>query len=87
MTNIEIREKLIDILQEINPDEVMSNIKDDDNLRDVCGFDSMDFLDVVMEVRKQFKVEVPAEDYENLRTLGKSVAYLAVKLETSKISA
>ena len=36
----------------------------------------MDFLDIVMELRKRFRIEVPKEDYGQLATLDSCVSYL-----------
>ena len=45
-------------------------------LRDQLDLDSMDFLDIVMELRKRYGVEVPEEDYKELATLSGCVRYL-----------
>jgi acyl carrier protein len=39
----------------------------------------MDFLDIVMELRKRHQIEVPEEDYMELSTLNGCVAYLQPK--------
>ena len=36
----------------------------------------MDFLDIVMEIRKRYRVQVPEEDYEQLASMASTVAYL-----------
>jgi len=36
----------------------------------------MDFLDIIMELRKRYSIKVPEEDYMKLSTLDGSVAYL-----------
>ena len=36
----------------------------------------MDFLDIVMELRKQYRVQIPEEDYEHLATMAGTVSYL-----------
>jgi hypothetical protein len=40
-----------------------------------------DFLDIVMELRKRHKVEVPAEDYPQLASMASCVAYLTPKMQ------
>jgi len=37
--------------------------------------DSMDFLDIIMELRKKYGIEVPEADYANLATINSSVNY------------
>ena len=51
MTNDDIREVVLDILADIAPDEDLSQLQDDVAFRDQLELDSMDFLDIVMELR------------------------------------
>ena len=78
MTRAEISQAIIDIVNEIVPDEDWSALKPEENLRG--KLESMDFLDVVMELRKQYGVEVPEADYGALSTLQRSVDYLEPRL-------
>ncbi len=80
MSREEIRQLVLDIIADIAPDEDLSAIDDAEPLRDQIGLDSMDFLDIVMELRKQHKVEVPEADYGELRTMQSTVDYLVPKL-------
>ena len=66
MTRDEVRQAVVSILADIAPDEDVSSIKDDATLREQMDLDSMDFLDIVMELRKRFNVEVPESDYQQL---------------------
>jgi len=40
----------------------------------------MDFLDIVMELKKRYKIEVPTEDYLKLATMKSCIEYLGPKL-------
>ena len=79
MTKDECKKVVLDIIADIAPDEDLSNVKPDVRLRDQLQLDSMDFLDIVMELRKRYKIEVPKEDYPQLATLDSCVAYLSPK--------
>lgn len=79
MTQTEVRQMILDIIHDIAPDEDLSDVKPDVRLRDQLDLDSMDFLDIVMELRKRHKIEVPEEDYMKLATLDGCVEYLAPK--------
>ncbi|HYG77857.1 MAG TPA: acyl carrier protein [Planctomycetota bacterium] len=81
MTRDQIRQAILDIITDIAPDEDLSNLKGDVRLRDQIDLDSMDFLDIVMELRKRYNVEVPEPDYMQLATLDSSVNYLEPKLK------
>lgn len=79
MEKSEIRKIVLDIIAEIAPDEDLSGLKDEVRLRDQLDLDSMDFLDIVMELRKQHSIEVPEEDYTKLESLQSCVDYLGPK--------
>ena len=77
----EIRTMVIEVIHEIVPDEDLSNLKGDIRIRDQIEMDSMDFLDVVMELRKRYSIVVPEDDYMELSTLDSSVAYLEPRMK------
>jgi acyl carrier protein len=72
----EIRAMILAVIHEIVPDEDLSNLKPDVRIRDQIEMDSMDFLDIIMELRKRYGITVPEDDYIKLSTLNGSVAYL-----------
>lgn len=76
MTKAEIREAVIEILGDIAPDDDLSTLDDEKPFREQLEMDSMDFLDIVMELRKRYRVQVPEEDYLQLRSMNSTVAYL-----------
>lgn len=84
MTKEECKKLVVDIIDEIAPDEDLTNIKADVRLRDQLNLDSMDFLDIVMELRKQHGIEVPEADYPHLASLDSCAEYLTPKFSEKK---
>lgn len=80
MAPTEIKEVILDILSDITPDEDLSGLKDEIAFRDQLELDSMDFLDIVMELRKRYRVQVPEEDYVQLASMSSTVSYLTPKM-------
>ncbi|HTU25346.1 MAG TPA: acyl carrier protein [Pirellulales bacterium] len=76
MSPAEIKEVILDILGDIAPDEDLSELKDDVPLREQLELDSMDFLDIVMELRKRYRVQIPEDDYMELASMQSTVRYL-----------
>ncbi len=76
MTPAAIREVVIDILHGIAPDEDLSALKDDAAFREQLALDSMDFLDIVMELRKRYRVQIPEDEYVELASMQSTVRYL-----------
>jgi acyl carrier protein len=80
MTSAEIRDEILDILSEIAPDEDLTQLEDDKSFREQLEMDSMDFLDIVMELRKRHRVQIPETEYGNLASMGSTVTYLEPKM-------
>ncbi|MFO7761436.1 MAG: acyl carrier protein [Thermodesulfobacteriota bacterium] len=81
MTRDRIKNLIIEIIQDIDEDAVTDNLNPDEQLRDQLDLDSMDFLDIVMELRKRYKLQIPEEDYPQFATLNSCVDYLEPKLK------
>ena len=76
MTQNDIKELILEIIADIDEDAEFDNLEDDEPLRDQLDLDSMDFLDIVMELRKRHQLQIPEEDYPHLATLSSCVNYL-----------
>jgi len=76
MTRSDIRVEVLDILKDIAPDEDLSQLKDDASFREQMELDSMDFLDIVMELRKRHRIQIPEDQYVNLASMNSTVDYL-----------
>ena len=80
MSSADIRQVIVDILNRIAPDEDLTDLKDELPFREQMELDSMDFLDIVMELRKLYRIEIPEGEYSNLTTMASTVSYLLPKL-------
>lgn len=80
MTEEDVVLAIKDIIQTVAPDEDVAGLDPSKRLREQIDLDSMDFLDIVMELRKLYGVQVPEEDYKELATLDGCVRYLHPKL-------
>ena len=80
MAPADIRTVIVDILERIAPDEDLSNLDDGVPFREQMELDSMDFLDIVMELRKRHRIQIPEEDYKHLASLASTVEYLEPRM-------
>ncbi len=85
MTREDVATAIKEIIANIAPDEDLSELDPSVRLRDQIDLDSMDFLDIVMELRKLYGVQVPEADYKELATLNGCVSYLAPLLEGKEL--
>ncbi len=81
MVPADIRKVILNILERIAPDEDLSNLNDSKPFREQMELDSMDFLDIVMELRKLYRVQIPEADYPNLISMDSTVTYLTPLLK------
>jgi acyl carrier protein len=81
MTRDEIKEVILEIIVDIDDEADTENLDADKPLRDQLDLDSMDFLDIVMELRKRYQLQIPEEEYPELASLTSCVNYLEPKLK------
>lgn len=81
MTRNEIKNVILEIIEDIDEEADFDGLDPDRPLRDQLDLDSMDFLDIVMELRKRYKLQIPEEEYPELSTLNSCVNYLEPRLQ------
>jgi acyl carrier protein len=57
-----------------------SALKPDTSFSDHLGADSLDVFEMIMEVEKKFKIQIPDEEAEKLFTVGRLVRYVGQKV-------
>jgi len=78
MSNIEERVKKIVIEQLGVKEEDVSNSA---SFVEDLGADSLDTVELVMDLEEQFNITIPEEDQEKLRTVQDAIDYLEANLE------
>lgn len=56
-----------------------TSIKDDSNLSKDLGLDSLDTVDLVLQMEDMFKIAIPDEEYQDLKTVKQFCDYLVQK--------
>ena len=79
MTEDQVQQIVIDIINEIAPDRNTTGLKPELNLRDQMDLDSMDFLDIVMELPESNMGSKSLKDYPELASLKSCSDYLTPK--------
>lgn len=62
------------ILDELDVPE--EKVTMDANLVDDLGADSLDAIELVMEIEEEFSIEVKNEDFDSIKTIGDMVKYV-----------
>ena len=81
MSRDEIKDVILEIIEDIDEEADLASLDANAPLRDQLDLDSMDFLDIVMELRKRYKLQIPEEEYPQLATLTSCVNYLEPRLQ------
>jgi acyl carrier protein len=79
MNNDELQKNILRILGAIAPEADLSSIKPAVPFRDQLDLDSMDFLNFVIAMHKEFKVEIPEADYAKVASLEGCAAYIEAR--------
>ncbi|MCI8441439.1 MAG: acyl carrier protein [Provencibacterium sp.] len=79
---MDIFEKVKEVLvDQLDVDEEL--VTSEASVTDDLGADSLDLVDLVMELENEFDVEIPDEDIQSIKTVGDIVAYIE-KLNAEK---
>lgn len=65
------------IEEQLNLDGV--EITEASNFKDDLGVDSLDLFELVMAFEEEYKIEIPTEDLENIKTVGDIIEYMKNK--------
>ncbi len=79
MTDDDIRKVVVESLTKIAPEINAASIVPGVSFRDQLDLDSMDFLNVVLELHARLGIDIPEADYPRLYTLDDAVAYLKAR--------
>jgi acyl carrier protein len=77
----EIKEVVLRVLNGIAPEVELEAIDASRDLREQADIDSVDFLNFVIGLHREFKIEIPDADMPKLSTLDSCIDYLASRLE------
>ena len=75
--------KIFDAVSAIISDKLWvseSEITEKANFVSDLGADSLDVVELVMEIEKKFDIQIPDQDAETFKTVGDAVDYIAGKL-------
>ncbi len=66
------------IAERLSVDE--SKITEDSSFIDDLGADSLDTVELIMQLEEEFDIQIPDEDAETISTVGRAVKYVEEKL-------
>ncbi len=76
MKDQELKATIFEILRKIAPDIDPEELEMDDNIREVFGIDSFDFLQFIIGLDDEFGIKTPEEDYGKITTLNALTTYI-----------
>ena len=79
MSNPSIEERVVKIVCDQMGATADKVTKDTSFINDL-GADSLDTVELVMEVEEEFEIQIPDEDAEKIQTVGAAVDYIGGKL-------
>ena len=75
-TALEIEEKVIQIVgEQLSVDK--GEVKRETSFQDDLNADSLDIVELIMELEDEFDMTIPDEEAEKLKTVGEAIDYIA----------
>jgi acyl carrier protein len=78
-----VEERVIQIVCDnlgVNKEQVTRNT----SFQEDVGADSLDIVELVMELEEEFEITIPDEEAEKIKTVGESIDYIEKELEKKK---
>jgi acyl carrier protein len=79
MTHQDIQKRVLEALASVAPEIDTPALDTRAPLRDQVDIDSMDFLRFVVELHRQFGIDVPEADYQKLSNVDSVTEYVAAR--------
>jgi len=76
MTRVQLLDLLKSYLKQIAPDSDPSALQEDDFIKQKLGLDSFDFLQFIILINDELKINIPEENYGQVLTLKNLSDYL-----------
>jgi len=80
MTEAAIKDVVLKLLRRFAPEANLEKLSPDANLREALDIDSFDFLNFLIAIHENLKIEIPESDYDQVATLAGISQYLAKRL-------
>jgi len=81
MNEAALQTTIITLLKKVAPDTEPETLKPDDNIRTTLEIDSFDYLQFIVAIDEQFKIDTPEEDYGKIQTMRTLTSYLLQKVK------
>ena len=65
----------------------LDEVTDDASFVEDLGADSLDTVEMIMEIEDEFGIEIPDEDAEKMQTVGQAIEYIKKKVEAQQAKA
>lgn len=80
MSDQDLKQTVLEALSGIAPEADLDELDADTSFREQLDIDSMDFLNFVIALHEQTRVEIPEVDYPKLSTLNGAIGYLSNRI-------
>ena len=69
-----MRDKIIEVLARVTGQDA-STFTDETLIRDIAGFDSLQFVMMISELKESFGIEIPLDKAIEVETVGQLIAF------------
>jgi len=84
--NNNTQQTILEAIQEVAPEIELDDIDMDEDIREECDLDSMDFLNYLIALKKSTGISIAEGDYTLVNTFNKMLNYLSERLSEKSSS-
>ena len=70
------KERIIEILEGYDKVDASKEITDSSSYTSDLGLDSLDVVEVIMELEHEFNIQIPDNEADSLKTVGQTIEYI-----------
>lgn len=70
------KERIVELLEGFDKVDTSKEITEDSSFSQDLGLDSLDVVEVVMELEHEFNIQIPDHEADTIKTVGQSIDYI-----------
>ncbi|KAK6201420.1 mitochondrial acyl carrier protein [Scheffersomyces amazonensis] len=76
LTREDAKERVLELLEGYDKIDATKEIKEDASFVQDLGLDSLDVVEVVMELEHEFNIQIPDNEADSIKTVGQAIDYV-----------
>jgi acyl carrier protein len=76
-----IEREILSIIKDVLMEDDLGEVDFSKDFKEQLEIDSMDFLDIIVNLKGKFDIDIPSEDFMNFRAMDSAVNYIEFRIK------